>query len=402
MANAFTVSQLVAAKSQDILKGQIVAGNLFNNDIEQNFGKNPKTGNTVKVNRRPVLTPTERTLGANVNIQDIDETVDSFVLEKELETTITIDPYDLTLSVDAGEIMSADRIRSFMDNQVSRIVSPVAVGFAEKLDANILAKVDDVPSAYPTTASLALPSTLSDFNAISTVLNKKKVPMSGRFGIVTPDLYGSMLDLLTKVNESGNSDALRNGIVGRLATFDVFMDQHFPEDIHTTGIMGTAVVNNVGGYPAGTTSIAFDTGDQAVGTFLTGDTLTIAGYGNVIVAADVTAVANAGVVTIKEPLRETILDDAAITNYGVAGGVSITYKTVGFFGVRDCIAYASIPPVVQGENFDSTSFSEDGFGVTNTIRGDSGNLNTLWTMNTIPGYKMLDGRLGVKVVQKLS
>jgi len=400
MANTFSVSDLVAAKSLEILEGNIEAGRLFNNDIEQNFGKNPRTGDQVRVNRRQTVTPVSRASGAAVTKQNIVESTIPFNIQKELDSTVPIDSQELTLDIDPSELISPQRAMQFMNSNVSRVVSPVAIGMAEQLESDLLAEVDNVPGVYPSALSSSLPNNLSAFNAIARQLNVNKAPMLGRFGIVTPELYENMANLVNKVNESGNSDGLRQGVVGKISNFDIYMSQYFPQSIHTSGTIGTAVVN--GALAVGATSIIMDGTDQATGTLKAGDTLTIAGYGNVVVAADATAVANAVTISIKEPLRSAVADNAAVSNYGVSGGTAVTYKTVGFFGVADCIGFASIAPIIQGAGVDSASINSNGYGINTNIYYDGDFKSTVLSMSSLVGFKMLDGRLGVRIVQQVA
>lgn len=399
MANTFSVSDLVAAKSLEILQGNIVAGNLFNNDIEENFGKNPRTGDQVRINRRQTVTPVSRASGAQVTKQSIVESTITFKIQKELDTTVPIDSQELTLDIDPSELISPERAMQFMNSNVSRVVSPVAVGMAEQIESDLLAEVDNVPAVYPSTPSTSLPNSLSTFSALSRILNVAKVPRQGRFGLLSPEFYESAENLLQKVNESGNSQGLRDGIVGRLSGFDIYMSEYFPQNVHTTGTIGSAKVN--GALAVGATSLVLDNTDQATGTFKAGDTISIAGYGNAIVAADATAVANAVTITIKEPLRAAVADDAAVTNYGVSGGTAISYKTVGYFGISDCIGFASIAPVIQGKNVDSASINSNGYGLNTIIYYDGEFKSTVLSMSSLVGFEMVDGRVGVKVVQKI-
>jgi|5_EtaG_2_1085323.scaffolds.fasta_scaffold04265_2 hypothetical protein len=396
----FSVSNLLAAKSLEILEGNIQVGNLFNNDIEANFSKNPRTGDQVRVNRRQTVKPVSRASGQEVTKQSITESTISFNITDELDTTVPIDTQELTLDIDPSEMISTDKLMQFMDTNVSRVVTPVAVGMAEDLESRVLAEVNNVPAIHPIDVSTSLPSTNSEFLEIAKQLDVFKVPVVGRFCLATPDLYYNMAGLLQKVNESGSSAGLREGVVGRLAGFDVYMSQYFPEELHTTGTIGTAELAT--DALVGSTNISLTNADEATGTFKAGDTVIISGYGNVVVSGDVTASTGAVTISIKEPLRSTIQANTAIANYGVTGGVAISYKTVGYFGVADCIAFASIAPVIQGANVDSASINRDGYGINTNLTYNPDFKATALSMSSLFGVKMLDGRMGVKVVQKVA
>ena len=59
-------------------------------------------------------------------------------------------------------------------------------------------------------------------------LNKQSVPTDGRYVIVSPEFYSALLHdpRFTRVDASGTSEGLRNGIVGRALGFDVLMSNN--------------------------------------------------------------------------------------------------------------------------------------------------------------------------------
>jgi hypothetical protein len=80
--------------------------------------------------------------------------------------------------------------------------------------------------------------------------------------------------VLFKVNESGTSDLLRNGILGRLEGFD--LHESAACTLQTKGT-GASYTSSTAGFPVGTTSIPLITG---TGTVLAGDVVTFAGDTN--------------------------------------------------------------------------------------------------------------------------
>ncbi|MEU0098253.1 P22 coat protein - protein 5 domain protein [Streptomyces sp. NPDC006267] len=61
-------------------------------------------------------------------------------------------------------------------------------------------------------------------------LNRASAPTEGRYVVITPELEGSLLqdDRFVKVDASGTSEGLRNGIIGRAAGFDILMSNNAP------------------------------------------------------------------------------------------------------------------------------------------------------------------------------
>lgn len=65
---------------------------------------------------------------------------------------------------------------------------------------------------------------------LRTKLTKANVPTMGRYVVVSPEFYASLLkdDRFVKVDASGTDTGLRNGIVGRAAGFDILESNNVP------------------------------------------------------------------------------------------------------------------------------------------------------------------------------
>lgn len=115
-------------------------------------------------------------------------------------------------------------------------------------------------------------------------------------------------------SEAAELFAFINALSGRLTTFEFSP----PEYSNTLGTAtGTAAVNNVGGYAAGATSVAFDglTGDLKAGDFVT-----FAGHTKVYqLTADSTTT-----IEIYPALMAPVADDEVITYNGVQFTVALT------------------------------------------------------------------------------
>ena len=72
-----------------------------------------------------------------------------------------------------------------------------------------------------------------------TALNKEGVPTDGRFVILGPESEAAALRTpgFVKVNEAGTDDALRQGVIGRLAGFDVLVSPDAPVKSGREGIV---------------------------------------------------------------------------------------------------------------------------------------------------------------------
>lgn len=83
---------------------------------------------------------------------------------------------------------------------------------------------------------------------LRTKLNRANVPTEGRYVVASPEFIGSMLndDRFVKVDASGSSEGLRNGMVGRAAGFDILESNNTPNPSGDTQVVQA-------GYPGAIT-----------------------------------------------------------------------------------------------------------------------------------------------------
>ena len=122
----------------------------------------------------------------------------------------------------AGDVMAeamieaAFALRDVADQYVAALYTQVQ-------SANQLGTVA-VPAATPAVAydSILVP--------LKVRLDEANVPSQGRWCIVPPWMHGRLLrdDRFVRVDASGTGEALRNGIVGRAAGFDILMSNNAP------------------------------------------------------------------------------------------------------------------------------------------------------------------------------
>ena len=179
-----------------------------------------------------------------------------------------------------------------------------------------------------------------------------------------------------------------------------FMAQNVDTSTHTSGTALSAVVDG-GGNPlaAGSTVIPYDGANGAAVTFLTDDILTIAGYGNVVVAADETASGSAGSITIKEPLREEVADDAGITVYD---GNGQTRQNHGAVFHPDAFAFVSVPlDLPTGAEAAYMQDPATGLSIRAVYDYDRDLKADVLSLDILVGAAMVDGRLGAQVVKNI-
>lgn len=322
MANLFQTPTIIAREALRLLKSNMVAARLFSRRYETEMQPGLKRGDTVKIRRRADAVVDE--FSTTITVRDTQETTIDMVLEKHFDTSFQITSKEQTLD-----------LVSFSQ----QVLAPKMLALAEKVDTYALSKIKDLPNAVGTTittgvgdnvyttpgAAGALVATtpgnaLGDLASGIRSLDTLRVPMRGRVGIVSPEQAQLLRSApqFVEVDKSGSDEALREANLGRVLGVNFFLDQNVDTATHTSGTGYDGTTN--GAIAAGATSFVFDNMTTAAGTLKVGDIVKIAGYGNVVVAADVTASTGAGTITVKEPFTKAVGDGVAFTVYDNAGG----------------------------------------------------------------------------------
>lgn len=385
MANLFLTPDIIAREALVLLQSNLIATRLFSRRYEADLNSAAKVGDTIRIRRRSNGVVDEYN-GSTVTVRDIQETSISLTLEKHFDATIKITDKERTLDLlDFSE----------------QVLAPRMVELGERIDTYGLSKLPDLPNvAGPSeTAPAALPNSIAAMALVEKTANDLKMPLRPRFQIVSTE-YKSVLmsvDSFVEVDKSGATEALRMAEIGDIMGFSSFMGQNVPTSTHTSGTETSAVVN--GALTKGATSIPYDGAAGATDTILTGDIITIAGYGNAVVAADVTSVANAGTITIKEPLREDVADSSAITVYDGGGN---TRQLHGAVFHPDAFAFVAAPLDLPNAA-DAAYFPDPNSGL--SIRAvfdyDRDLKSDVLSLDILVGAAMVDGRLGAQVVKNI-
>ena len=122
-----------------------------------------------------------------------------------------------------------------LTNLTQQVLRPQAESVVDELASPLIAEMsaigNDDDSPVP-----ALDADGSNFAEVLVglrkVLNKRKVPTAGRTVAVGANAEAALLlaPQLQKVNESGNSEVLRNATIGQLFGFTIIADPTLPED----------------------------------------------------------------------------------------------------------------------------------------------------------------------------
>lgn len=210
------------------LRQALIYTAFINRDYE---GEIAEMGDTVRITS--VGRPTIKTYVPNSTVITPDQVNDS-------QRTLVIDQADyFAFAVDDVDARQA------RGNVIPQSLDEAAFAEANKQDVYISSFYTSIQSANQLGAvsvSIASPNQAYDnvLVPLKIKLDKANVALQGRSVAISPDLHGLLLrdSRFIKVNESGTSEGLRNGIVGRAAGFDILLSNQTPSTGSDSVVIG--------------------------------------------------------------------------------------------------------------------------------------------------------------------
>lgn len=217
MAVTTFIPELWSARLLYALEKAHVATNLVNRNYE---GEIRNYGDTVHIN----------TIGAI--------TVKNYTKNTDIDAPETLSTTDQTLEIDQQkyfnfQVDDVDRVQA-AGELVDVAMGRAAYALADVSDAYLLGVIAAGAASGNTIGSAAAPVALTKDNVyenivkLKTKLDKANVPNTGRTIVVPPDVHSLLLldDRFAKSTATAGQEALINGLVGRIAGFDVYMSNN--------------------------------------------------------------------------------------------------------------------------------------------------------------------------------
>ena len=365
MANTFLTLKTIARQALPRLIENLVFPNLCYRDFSEDF---KDLGDTVQVRKPVVLEAQEFDASNGVNYQDM----------KEGSVEVTLDKI-ATVDTKASAIETAVNISDL--NRV--FVEPAAVALAEKINSDGLALYKDIHNAVD-----ASQHDLAALAAVRKALNEAKVPTAGRVAVWDPtaDAAFTTIPAIVNAEKSGNTQALREGSIGRVFGLDNYMAQGVKSHVTGagTGFAGLKVTSNV---TAGATQLSI-TGTTLTGKLVKGDILTI--KGKTYVVTEDTADADTKVIaTVKvSPALPALSANEAVTLKGDYAA-NLAFNPMAF-------AYVTRPLInPDGQGVQSYVTSYNGISLRVTKGYDQKFKQSTYSMDVLYGYKTIYPELAV-------
>ena len=217
------VPEIWSASLLENLKKSLVFGGVCNRDYE---GDIANAGDTVHITS--ISRPTVRAYVPNSQVIQVDELFDAsraLVIDQINYAAFKIDDVDARQAV--GNVLPAATLETSyaLAESADRYVASLYTGIQS---ANQVSGTITVTGGAGVTAwtqvwdSILVP--------LSVKLDEANVPRAGRWVIIPPWLQGALIrdDRFVRMDASGTTEGLRNGLVGRAAGFDILLSNNCP------------------------------------------------------------------------------------------------------------------------------------------------------------------------------
>ena len=217
MAVTTFIPELWSARLLYALDKSHVATNLVNRNYE---GVIANQGDTVHINSIGAITVKDYTKNTNIAAPDALTTSEqNLVIDQCKYFNFQVDDVDKVQA--AGDLIDTAMGRA------AYALADVSDAFLLKTIANGVASANKI-GAKATLTALTASNVYENIVKMRTLLDKANVPTTGRTIVVPPEVYALLLldDRFAKSGSDSGQNALLNGMVGRVAGFDVFMSNN--------------------------------------------------------------------------------------------------------------------------------------------------------------------------------
>lgn len=257
MANALLTIDMITKAALRSFRNNLGMAKSVNRQYDAEFGsKGNKIGDTLRVRKPAQYTVSD---GATLAIQDHTETKVDLAIDKQKHVGLAFSQNDLKLKI---------------EEFTARIIDPVMIPLANKVDEDLAALYKDVYNSVGTPATAI--TTLEKYLDGAALMHNSGCPQDPRVAVLNPLAEAKLVNGLSGLFQSSEQIAAQyeKGVMGIAAGFKFKMDQNIQS--HTVGALGgTPLVN--GGSQTGSTLATDGWSNSVTGLLKAGDVFTIAG-----------------------------------------------------------------------------------------------------------------------------
>lgn len=287
--NTLLTPSIIAKEALMVLENNMVLAGLVHRDYSREF---QHVGATVTI-RKPTSF-TAHTIATTITVQNITESSVQVALDTLLDVSFEVGTKQLSLD-----------IVSFSE----QTIKPAMRAHAQKVDTLLAALYADIAGHTDVSATACV----RDIAELREQLNLQKCPMDSRYCVVHPTTEAAYLSVeaFLTAEKRGDTEALKQGSMGRVLGMDFYMDQNIPT--HTSGL--TSMSGSVKGEATvGATAMTVDdlTNAEIVSD---NDVFKVAGdpFGYRVTNGPVTVASTAAVLTFTPGLKSVAADNAIAT-----------------------------------------------------------------------------------------
>lgn len=225
MAVTSFIPELWNARLLNALQKNHVATNLVNRNYE---GEIKQAGDTVHINTLGAVSVRSYAQGTDLSYDALSTSDQTLVIDQQKYFAFSLDDVDKAQA--AGDIM---------DNAMNS----AAYSLADVSDSFLLGKIaaggssDNYVGSSGSPVALTTSNIYSSIVALRTKLDKKNVPTQGRSLVVPPEAYALLLQDARFTSVQGIADGvITNGLVGRVAGFDIYMSNNVVKSADATPV----------------------------------------------------------------------------------------------------------------------------------------------------------------------
>ncbi|MCP3684759.1 MAG: hypothetical protein GY861_18990 [bacterium] len=379
MANDLTnvIPQLLA-QGLITLRENAVMPRLVNTDYED-IAKNK--GQTVDI-PIPTAVSAQAVTAANTPPSTDDDTPGTIA--------ITLDQW-----YEAPFYLTDNDMKKAMDGYIPMQAAEAIKAIANNMDSAILNLYSQVPYTVGTGGTTPFGADVSAATDAKKKLSDNLTPNTDRRYVMntTTEANALLLRPFQDMSWSGSAEGIAEGKINRKLGFDWHMDQNMPT--HTTGTQDGAYLVDSASVAIGDKTVNIDAG---TGTYLVGDTFTVAGdTQEYVVTADELTGGNDVELAFLPAAKVAWANSAAITFVGNASTADTWDMDLAFH--RDAFAFVSRPLAdIQGLGNLMMSVVDEVTGVAIRLEVSREHKRTRFSYDVLYGVKCIRPELAVRVL----